>query len=533
MMKHLFNNTIVLARFILRRDRVRIPVWIVSFVGITLAVAISYTDLYATAESRQVMAETILNPAMTAIIGPGYGVDNYTFGAMMAHQMLLLTAVVVGLMNILFVGRHTRADEEDGRIELVRSLPTGRLANIGSTLLVASGINVVLALGVGIGLLSLQIESIDVEGSLLYGAVLGATGLIFAAITAIFAQLSESARGTLGFSFTLLGLLYLVRAVGDVNYEAVAWLSPLGWVLRAEVYVNNYWWPILLTVGAAGILSALAFYLNSIRDLDAGFLPAKAGRRNAHSTLLSPLGLAFRLQRVGIIAWVIGMYILGASYGSVFADFDSFFEGNEMMQDLLISAEGFSLVEQFIPMLLTVMAIASSIPALMIILKLKGEENKGRIEHILSAAVSRSRLLHGYVGLSVIVGVVVLALSAFGIWSAGEMVMEEGLKFGMIIGGAMAYIPAVLIMVGVAVLLLGCWPRFASFIWMYLGFSFFVVYLGGILQFPEWMSNLSPFGYIPRLPVDEMNYGPIIVLTGIAGVLVLVGYVGYRRRDVG
>ncbi len=47
----------------------------------------------------------------------------------MAHQMLLLTAMAVGIMSILLVTRHTRADEEDGRIEMIRSLPAGRLAN--------------------------------------------------------------------------------------------------------------------------------------------------------------------------------------------------------------------------------------------------------------------------------------------------------------------------------------------------------------------------------------------------------------------
>src|SRR5690625_4562278 len=413
-MKHLYNNMTILAQFILRRDRIRIPIWIISFVGITVAVAISFTDLYVTSEARQAMAETVLNPAMTALIGPGYGVDNYTFGAMMAHQMLLLTAVVVALMHILFVTCHTRTDEEGGRIELIRSLPSGRLANLGATFLVAFVMNVVLALLVGIGLYALRIESIDWEGSLLYGVVLGTVGIFSASITAIFAQLSESSRGALGFSVAFLASLYLVRAIGDVGNEAVSWFSPLGWVLRSEVFVNNYWLPILLTIGMTAILIVISFYLNNIRDLEAGFLPAMAGRRNAHTMLLSPFGLIVRLQRVGIIAWAIGMYILGASYGSVFADFDSFFEGNEMMQELLIAAEGFSLVEQFIPMLLTVMAIASTIPALLIILKLKGEENKGRVEPILAASISRPTLLGAYVILSVVVGIVVLALSVIG-----------------------------------------------------------------------------------------------------------------------
>ena len=70
--------------------------------------------------------------------------------------------------------------------------------------------------------------------------------------------------------------------------------SPLGWVLRTQVYVNNYWWPIFLTLGAALVVGALAFYLNSIRDLDAGFIPAKPGRKYAPASLRGPLGLGLR-----------------------------------------------------------------------------------------------------------------------------------------------------------------------------------------------------------------------------------------------
>src|SRR5690625_7457529 len=169
----------------------------------------------------------------------------------------------------------------------------------------------------------------------------------------------------------------------------------------------------------------VACYLNNIRDLEAGFLPARAGRREAHATLLSPFGLAFRLQRVGIISWIVGIYILGASYGSVFGDLESFFQDNEILQELLIHAEGFTLVEQFIPMLLTVIALASSIPALMIILKVKSEENKGRIEPILGAEIGRSRLLGGYLSMYIIVVIVVLALAAIVILSVGIIVLER------------------------------------------------------------------------------------------------------------
>src|SRR5690625_5655530 len=92
------------------------------------------TELYTSDVERQALAETMRSPAIAAMVGQGYGLDHYTNGAMMAHQMLLFTGIAVAIMSILFVARHTRADEEDGRIELIRSLPTGRLSNLTATI---------------------------------------------------------------------------------------------------------------------------------------------------------------------------------------------------------------------------------------------------------------------------------------------------------------------------------------------------------------------------------------------------------------
>ncbi|WP_242846923.1 ABC transporter permease [Clostridium aceticum] len=469
---------------------------------------------------------------MTAMLGPGFGLANYTVGAMMAHQMLLFTAIAVGIMNILMITRHTRVDEETGRVEMIRSLPVGRLSSLTATTYVAFGTNVLLAFLVGIALYILGIESMNLEGSLLYGVVLGATGIFFTSITALFAQLSENSRGTIGFSFTVLGIAYLLRAIGDIGNEVLSWLSPLGWVLRSEVYVNNYWWPIFLTIGTALMILTLAFYLNSIRDLEAGLIPAKPGRKNASAFLQSPLGLALRLQRTGIIAWAIGMFLLGISYGSVLGDLEAFFEGNEMMRELLTPMEGFSLTEQYLTMLMTVISIMCTIPALIMTLRLKGEEKKNRMEHLLSRAVSRTRIMGSYLFISVTVGFFLLLLAIIGLWSASTGVMDHPISFGTIFSAAMVYLPAMWVMIGVAIFFIGFLPSATSLTWLYLGYSFFVVYLGGLLQFPNWLSKLSPFGNIPQVPVEDLNFTNFFIITAIAVVLMVTGFIGYNNRDI-
>ncbi|WP_391119151.1 ABC transporter permease [Psychrobacillus sp. L3] len=532
MSKQPFKHTGMLARFILRQNRLRIPIWIIALLLLTLSTATAFKDLYQTPEDRQAIAQTMLNPVMTSMVGYSNGLDNYTNGAMMAHQMLLFTAIAVAIMSILLVARHTRAEEEDGQMELIRSLPVGRLSNLNATVLVVSGTNILLAILMGFGLYALGIESMDIEGSLLYGAALGATGIIFTGITAIFAQLSENSRGTIGLSFTVLILAYLMRAIGDVSNETLSWFSPLGIPLKAEVYVHNYWSPILLLIGLALVLLAFALYLNSIRDLEAGFLPSRPGKMHASPFLRSPIGLALRIQRTGLIAWAMGIFILGASYGSVLGDLESFFKDVEMMQALIRPVEGFSLIEQFIPVLMTVLAMLCTVPALIIIFKLKSEEKKNHTEHLLSRGISRVRILGSYFVISIVSSVMMLFFAVIGLWSASAAMMDEPISFTTLFNAGMVYLPAIWTMIGLAVLLVGYIPQFTGFAWLYLVYSFVVVYLGGLLQFPNWMSNLSPYGHIPRLPVQEMDYMSVTVLLIIAIVLATAGFISYNRRDI-
>ena len=94
--------------------------------------------------------------------------------------------------------------------------------------------------------------------------------------------------------------------------------------------------------------------------------------------------------------------------------------------------------------------------------------------------------------------------------------MEEGLEFGTLYGAAIVYLPAMWIMIGLAALLIGAVPKFTGLTWLYLIYSFIVVYLGGLLQFPEWLGNLTPFGQIPNIPVEDMDYMKVSILVVIA-----------------
>ncbi len=531
-MLRLFANTGLLTRFILHRDRIRLTVWILAIAVATIAIAAVLPDLYATGVERQLMAETMKNPAVTVMLGPGYGLDDYHDGAMFAHFMLLFTTIPAAIMGILLTVRHTREDEEAGRIEMIRSLPVGPLAPLMATMIVMLLTNIVLSLVMGFGLSALGFTSMNLGGSLLYGAVVGVTGICFAALTGLFAQLTSNARSTIGFSFGVLILAFIVRGIGDVASEPLSLLSPLGLVLRTEVYVNNYWWPVLVTLLVAGIIFGVALYLNSIRDLGQGFIPTRPGKSKAAKSLLSPLGLALRLQRTGIITWIIVMFILGVSYGSILGDLEGFLDSSELIQQMVPAAEGFNITERFVTMLMTVLSIIGVIPVLMFILKLLGEEKQHRMEHLYARSVSRGEVLGSYTLIALVAAPIIQLMSVLGLWSAALLVMENVFSLNTLLKAAMVHVPAIWFIVGVAVLLIGWFPKLTWLTWLYLGYSFFVVYLGELLQTPAWMDRITPFGYIPQIPMDPISPWIIIGMTLLSFLLIGIGYIGYNRRDI-
>ncbi|SDC20369.1 ABC-2 type transport system permease protein [Pelagirhabdus alkalitolerans] len=519
--------------FLCKRERIKLPVWIVSITLVTVLVALAFDGLYETATDRQYMAETMENPAMIAMVGKGFGLDDYTIGSMLAHQMLVLTGVAVGIMSILLVVRLTRADEEEGQLELMRALPVGRLAQTNAAILLLVVTNVILALVLTIGLGSLNIESIDWFGSFMYGSALGVVGLFFGAVTLFTTQLSDSARGSMMLAYLVLAASYMIRAVGDAAEHWVPYLSPLGLVNRSAIYVDNHIWPLIVVILAAVGFAVWGLHLQNKRDIGSGLLPQRAGRSEASRLLKGPFGLSLKLLKTSLIAWAIGMLLIGSSYGSVLGDLDTFLGENEMIMQVVGGdlEDGGSLVEHFLAMLTDIIAIVATIPALTVFFKMKAEEKKERSEPILATRISRTRWLSTFALLSFVTSVIMLTLGVVSLAGIGMIVVDD-LSFVSLVEAQLIYLPAMWVLIGFAISLYGWIPKLSIIAWFYLLFSFFTIYLGDLLEFPEWLMKVSSYQHIPELFVEEVNWITLIVLFLIGIGLSVIGWIGYLKRDI-
>ncbi len=520
-----------LCLFTLRRDWVRIVVWLVVLGFFALSIPLVFEGMFGTEAERAAMAETMKNPAMTSLFGIAYGLDDFDSGSQMAAEMLLFTMMAVAVGNIIMVVRHTRKTEELGQLEMMLALPVGRLANLTGVLVAALFFNLAIIVEHAVLMTALGIDSMPFIGNLYYGLCLGLTGMFFAVLTAFVSQLTNNARSVMGISMALFLLAYVMRAVGDLGTEWLSLASPLGLPLRSEPYVDETFWPLAIMIAATVVVCVPAFVLQARRDMDAGLLPQRLGRSHARSSLLSPLGLAWRLGRGTFIAWAAGLFLVGAMYGSVFGDLEGFLDSSDYLKALFTNMD-FTLTEQFLAMLMTIMPVLGTVPAIVLAIRLRSEERRNRLDALTSRSVSRTHVMTAYVVISMLACVVVNFLQLTGLWMAEAAVMADPLPFSEICAAGMSYLPAMLVVCGFTFTLIGLFPKLVNVSWALLAYAVFAGYLAPLLKLDDWVSMASPFYYVKQMPVESFDVVPIVVLTLVAIAFTVAGYLGYRRRDL-
>ncbi|MFC9943024.1 ABC transporter permease [Streptomyces pratensis] len=527
------TGTLALVGFNLRRDRVRLPVWILALFLGTLSTADEFKTLYAAPEDRAAVLGTMDSPAGLAMTGPRHYLDDYTFGSMLGHQMLGFLAVLVGLMSVLAVTRHTREEEETGRAELVRATVVGRHAHLAAALWVAVVANLSLAALLAVGLGAMDLAPGGTTGSLLYGLAHAAVGLVFAGVAAVTTQITAHTRGASGMALAAVGLAYALRAAGDAGGDdALSWLSPIGWVQRTYPYVDNRWWPLLLCTALAALLAGAGFALSARRDVGAGLRAARPGRPTASGALLRPLGFALRLHRSVLAGFGAGLLLMGAMYGSILGEADDMLKNIDQIQEALRRIGGASPAESFASMIMVILAVVASVHVVTAALRPRAEENSGRAEPLLATGLSRVRWAGSHLVVALAGGTTLLLLAGLGIGLAGAASAGDSGLVLSLTGAALAYAPALWVTAGVAAVLFGWLPRAAQAAWAVPVYAFVTGYLGQLLRFPDWMNGLSPFGHVPQLPAAPMDWTPMAVLTLVAAALVLLGLEGFRRRDL-
>jgi ABC-2 type transport system permease protein len=529
-----------LIRLGLRRDRVNLAVWIIGLGALTFITVSAMSGFYPTEADRVIGATfNASNRLSRAFDGPASGTS---LGAMTMVETYGVLAVLAGLMSILIVTRLTRQDEETGRAELLGSAIVGRRARLTAAMAVALSVNVVLAVVATVALLA---QDLPVRGSIAAGASIGAAGMAFAAIAAVTAQLVDSQRGATSMASAVLGAAFLVRAIGDAAGTSVdetrlvsawpSWLSPIGWGQQIRAFDQNQWDVFIIFGTFIVVLVGVAFAIGDRRDLGAGVLEVRPGPPSAEGRLSSPIRLVWRLQRWMLLAWTVGILIFATAFASLGDAADELIGLSDELEALFRTMVGEGeMTDAYISFVASFVAIIIGAAMVQALLRTRTEESTGRIEQVLAAAVGRRRWMGATVavaggatlGLVAVTGVVT-ALT-FGIVTRD---IGEGLRsFG---GATIVQLPALVALGGAVLAGVGLLPRWSMALgWAALTASFVMGQLGGILDLPQVVMNLSPFTHVPSVPAEGVTPLPLVTLTLVGVVLAAIGVEAFRRRDV-
>ena len=520
-----------LTRFMLRRDRVRIPVWALSLGALVGYFAAIIPVAYPDQEALQTRAAIMMEPSGAMMTGPGYGLEHYTMGTMVANELLGMLAIGAALMSIFLVVRHTRAEEETGRAELVRAAPVGRFASLTAALVDVAVANLAVTALLFAAIAGNGLAPAD---SLAVALGVGLVGLVFGMVAAVTAQLTEHARSAAGLAGMALGLAYLLRAVGDAQERGgstLSWLSPIGWAQQTRAFVELRWWPLLLCLALAAVLVPVAYAIAGRRDVGAGVLPARRGRPDAQGWLLTQVGLAARLERVNLLGWAGGLAVFGLLTGSMGQGIVDSFESQPQLAAVFGAAGSGDILRLTMASMVGFFAMAVGVYAVIAMNRLRKEEEEGRTGAVLGTAVSRWSWLGGTLAVSAAGSVLLLLLSGFTLGAGlGASIGDASLIWDFTVG-SLVYLPVVLAFAGLAVL--GHGARIGSWsVWLVLVASIIVGVYGPAFDLPEAVIDAAPFSLVPRLPAEAFSAGPVLAVTAAAAVLTAAGAWLFRRRDL-
>lgn len=511
-----------LLRLALRRDRVRLSVWI-AMLTLTMVYAPNAIKLaYPGEEQRLARVNLLKTPAGMMLGGPMFGGNETDLGAMMANELMLTLIIAASIMSILTVIRHTRAEEESGAAELVLSSVVGRYARTFAALVLIGGVNALLAVTMTVAMSATGFGVVDTAAM-----CLGVTGvsMLFGTVAAVTAQLWRQGRTATGAAMGVLAVAVLVRGVGDVinnSGSALSWFSPIAWAQQMRAFVDLRWWPFILLVALTIALMLTAAVLEVRRQYDDGNLPSRGDHPNAHE-IKSVFGLHLTLQRGQTIGWGVGLFIGGLAFGSMTKSLLDAAKENELIQRM-IAQQGTDSVYMTMTQFLAAAATAYVVGA---VLRVYSDEQNGLGEAVLAGAVSRWKWLLTAVASALLGSAVLMFLAGLGNGLGAGLTLGEPATILRLTLAGLVYVPAMAVLAGVAALAVAF--KHAWIGWVAVIFVVASLYLGALLRLPKWLLDLSPVGRTTA----PMDYPVVALLVMVVAATALTGLADwvYRSRD--
>lgn len=519
-----------LLRVAMRQDLPNIMPWVVLISALSASSVLAYSWVFPDPAERNELSLTVsANPALSLIFGPAR--DLMTAEGFNSWRAGMLGAFFAGLMAILIVVRNSRADEDSGQAELLASGVMSRPTRLAVAVFMAALAAVLL------GVMS-TIVTVVVGGNpgdtTMLAATFTSSALMGAAVAAVAAQIGSDSRSASTLAIGVMGTLFVARGYVDAGDapEWAVWLTPFGWLEQVQPATENDPNPLLLSLAFTLAMLALAFALQSRRDFGMGLIPPRRGP--AHGGWVArPFGLAIRLNRGSIIAWTLAFAVLGVVFGVLATSVGEVIASNPNIARALAAGavSQADLTFAFLATLLSLVGIIAGVYGVQVMMRVPAEESSERMDQLLAGSLARSRYLAGFAVIAFVGPAIAMMLGGL-IIGAVAAASNAGISTVDVFVQSLATIPAVWTLTALCLAVVGAVPRVRIIGWLGLVAAFALTILGPLFNLWDWILSVSPFWHVPNVTSVEPDWTGLMWISAISAVLITVGFVGFRRRDL-
>ncbi len=470
------------------------------------------------------------------------------------------TILIMALWPLLVGARMLRGEEERGSMDVLLSLPRGRLGVALEKL--AAMWTALLLMGLLIWLLTFgggksANADLSLGDALLFSLNLVLICGVFGSIALLLSQFTQergTAAGITGGLLVFFIALDMVHRVID-GTEWISRLSPIYYYNLSKPLIPAYGTnpgAMLVLLALSVILSGAALWLFVRRDVGAPVLLPRWLRRPARTVSPEralPMN-AWSLRSIyarslakmaaptfwwtvviaGFAAWMVFVA------GQVAQKLQSLINDSPVLKDILSSVGGgnasfnstlLSFLFVFLPVLLMAFAVTQAS-------RWAADEEDGLHELVLATPQPRLTVILARFGAlttaTVIIGVVTLALTALAAAASGLT-----LDGGNLTAATLSIIPMGLLMAALGYLFSG-WLRTAidtGLLSFLLVIWFTITFIGESLNWPTWVQHLSAFYYYGTPLINGLPLGDMLGVLAVAVVALALAAVRFTRKDIG
>ncbi|MRH87604.1 hypothetical protein GFY24_09080 [Nocardia sp. SYP-A9097] len=522
---------VVLVRARLRVNRISLAAMAILMAIFCVAALQTYVAAFPDRSTRTTMLAPLVNNGALRVLY-GYPFDIADPAGWVAWRTMTSAGIIMAMWAVVITSGALRGEEDAGRGELVLSgvQPRRRWFAAALTATAVQTVIIGAVMVIALAAVGLPQHLLTFANCAELGLQLMLPALFFAAVAALTSQLAPTARAARLLAAGILVAAFLVRAPADVR-EGMSWLrrlTPLGWFeeLRPPAAPS----PIVLTVIvlATALPILIALCLLGTRDIGRGLLGAHDSRPPRRLLLGSPWQAALRDETPQLSFWFAGTTLYALLMGGLIKTVLEFLRHTPMYAQFF--GEQLA-VDGFVSALYSLIQLLAALLAVTLIVAARGEEATGRLELLLAMPRSRVGWQCGRAVLAIALAATLTAIAAGSMW-VGAALTGQRIRASSLLLASVNSLPLVVVTVGCATAVLALAPRAVSSMYALVAAAFLWDNVGTALQAPGWTLSLSPFHALARVPMQDLAFTPVAVLTVIGAGLFAPALYRFRHRDL-